>query len=115
MVEIIPANNHIDEFLCLVKEYTDTILAEVEEVARTLAVQHLDDELGHVAAKYGQPGECMYIARVDGVPAGSWATAICASTPSPSWRAPSASTKRTGSGASANTTTTPRHRPSSWN
>ena len=70
MVEIIPANNHIDEFLCLVKEYTDTILAEGEEVARTLAVQHLDDELGHVAAKYGQPGECMYIARVDGVPAG---------------------------------------------
>lgn len=65
MVELIQAQDDLNGFLMLVKEYTDLILQQDDEVARTLSSQHLDDELKDVKKKYGFPNGRMYIAMVD--------------------------------------------------
>ena len=71
MAEIVLAYDYEDEFLQLVKEYTDDIAQQGAEVVNCLATQNLSSELAHVEDKYGLPDGRMYIARVDGIAAGS--------------------------------------------
>ena len=70
MAEIVLAYDYEDEFLQLVKEYTDDIAQQGAEVVNCLATQNLSSELAHVEDKYGLPDGRMYIARVDGIAAG---------------------------------------------
>lgn len=75
MVRLIDARDHLDGFLMLLKEYTDGILRQDGEVAKTLSSQHIEDELNDVEKKYGFPGGRMYIALVDDKIAGCVALA----------------------------------------
>ncbi len=75
MVTILDAKEDLDGFRMLVKEYTDGILQQDAEVAKTLSSQHLEEELRDVEAKYGPPGGRMYVAMVDGQIAGCVALA----------------------------------------
>jgi ribosomal protein S18 acetylase RimI-like enzyme len=75
LVEIIPAEEHIDEFIALVKEYTDMISAQEESVAGTLSYQRLDEELADVGKKYSRPSGRMYLPMAEGKPAGCIALA----------------------------------------
>jgi GNAT superfamily N-acetyltransferase len=70
LVEIIPAQEDMDEFIALVREYTDMIRKQEESVAETLSYQGLDEELADVEKKYGHPGGRMYLLMVDHEPAG---------------------------------------------
>ncbi len=70
MMEIVPAETCQQEFLELVKEYTDTILQQGEEVRKCLSSQHLSAELRDMYKKYGPPNGSMYVAMVDGRSAG---------------------------------------------
>lgn len=65
LAEIIPAEEHIDEFIALVKEYADMIRAQEESVAGTLSYQRLDKELADVGEKYGKPVGCIALAGND--------------------------------------------------
>lgn len=65
MIEIVPAQENIEEFITLVREYTDMIITQDESVAGTLSYQHLDDELKNVEEKYGYPSGRMYLLLVD--------------------------------------------------
>lgn len=75
MVELLPAQENLDGFRMLLKEYTDMILQQDSEVAKTLSSQHLDDELENAEKKYGFPNGRMYVAFVDGKLAGCVALA----------------------------------------
>lgn len=75
MISLIYAQDYLDGFLTLLKEYTDGILQQDNEVARTLSSQHLEDEFNDVEKKYGFPIGRMYIALVDGKIAGCVALA----------------------------------------
>mgnify|MGYP002558663253 CR=1 FL=1 len=70
MVEIILAQEKLNDFLCLIREYTSAISAEDSEVNQVLSSQNLNDELINVEKKYGLPTGRMYIAVSDGVIAG---------------------------------------------
>jgi GNAT superfamily N-acetyltransferase len=70
LIEILPAQEDMDEFIALVKEYTDTISAKEASVVETLSYQHLEEELADVEKKYGRPGGRMYLLRVNRKPAG---------------------------------------------
>jgi len=61
-VTIKPAYNEKEEILKLFKEYTDSILAEGEEVAACLKSQNYDKEIIEIEEKYGLPGGRLYIA-----------------------------------------------------
>ena len=65
MIRIIPAQENINEFIMLVREYTDMIRKEGASVAETLSSQHLDEELKNAEKKYGYPGGRMYLLLVD--------------------------------------------------
>lgn len=69
MVEIVSAQDHLEQFTALVKEYTGSILAQGDEVAEVLEHQHLDEELEDVERKYAPPSGRMYLAYCDGEPA----------------------------------------------
>jgi hypothetical protein len=61
-VTIKPAYNEKEEVLQLFKEYTNSILAEGEEVAACLKSQNYDNEINDIEEKYGLPGGRLYIA-----------------------------------------------------
>ncbi|MGI6211765.1 MAG: GNAT family N-acetyltransferase [Anaerovoracaceae bacterium] len=75
MIEIIPAHEKADEFLSLLREYTEMINKQDASVAGTLSSQHLEEELEDVEKKYGAPGGRMYLALVDKNTAGCVALA----------------------------------------
>lgn len=54
-----------DEILQLFNEYTDSILAEGEEVAECLKSQNYSDEINMLEEKYGLPEGRLYIASID--------------------------------------------------
>lgn len=54
-----------EEILQLFKEYTDSILAEGEDVAMCLKSQHYGDEINELEEKYGLPEGRLYIASID--------------------------------------------------
>lgn len=70
MIRLIAAQEELEEFIALVREYTDAILQQDSAVARTLASQHLEDELKDLEKKYGFPDGRMYILLSDGRAAG---------------------------------------------
>lgn len=45
----------------LFQEYTDMLLAEKPAFAKYLQLQHYDEELSHLAEKYGPPGGRLYL------------------------------------------------------
>lgn len=55
MIRLIDAQENLDGFIALVREYTDMILQQDTAVAQTLASQHLDDERKDIEKKYGYP------------------------------------------------------------
>lgn len=69
-VEIVLAYDRQRQILELVKEYTDMILQQSEEVKQCLSSQHLSEELRDMQKKYGLPGGRMYLALVGGKAAG---------------------------------------------
>lgn len=69
-MEIVLAYNYQQEFLELVKEYTEVILKQGEDVKHCLSSQHLDNELKNIKEKYGLPFGRMYLALIDGKTAG---------------------------------------------
>ncbi|GEM_PF-3622080 len=48
MVKIVFSQENLNEFLCLVREYTNAVLSERNEVSKTLSSQYLEDELKHI-------------------------------------------------------------------
>ena len=54
-----------DEILQLFNEYTDSILAEGEDVAECLKSQNYGDEINKLEEKYGLPEGRLYIASID--------------------------------------------------
>lgn len=70
MIRLIDAQEDLEEFIALVREYTDAILQQDAAVAKTLASQHLEDELKDIEEKYSFPDGRMYILLVDGRAAG---------------------------------------------
>ncbi len=74
-MEIVPAYDRQRDMRELVKEYTDMILEQGEDVRRCLTSQHLDEELADMNKKYGPPYGRMYLALVDGKVAGTVALA----------------------------------------
>ena len=54
-----------DEILQLFNEYTDSILAECEDVAECLKSQNYGDEINKLEEKYGLPEGRLYIACID--------------------------------------------------
>ena len=66
MIQLIDAQENLEAFIALVREYTDAILQQDSAVARTLASQHFEDELKDTKKKYGFPDGRMYILLVDG-------------------------------------------------
>ena len=54
-LELISAYDRIPELSELVREYTDAILAQGDDVRKCLAVQHLDEELRDLPRKYAPP------------------------------------------------------------
>lgn len=61
MIRLIDAQEDLEEFIALVREYTDAILQQDAAVAKTLASQHLEDELKDIEEKYSFPDGRMYI------------------------------------------------------
>ena len=59
-----------DEVRPLFQEYTDMLVRESPSFAEYLKIQHYDAELDDLRGKYGLPGGRLYLARVDGAPAG---------------------------------------------
>lgn len=53
-----------EEILQLFKEYTDSILAEGEDVAACLKSQNYDDEISEIEEKYGLPEGRLYMASI---------------------------------------------------
>lgn len=61
---------HPDEIAELFCEYTDYLVAGDPVFASYLTLQRFDEELLHLDEKYGPPGGCLYLLRVDGENAG---------------------------------------------
>lgn len=74
-MEIVLAYDRQEEMRQLIREYTDAILGQGEEVRQCLSSQRLEDELADMEKKYGPPGGRMYLALVHGQPAGCAALA----------------------------------------
>ncbi len=68
---VVPAGEHLEDFGQLVHEYTDGIKLQGDDVLACLTSQRLDDELGDLRRKYGGSAGAMFVAYVDGRPAGS--------------------------------------------
>ncbi len=64
-VEVKLAYKEKDEILQLFNEYTDSILAECEDVAACLKSQNYGDEINMLEEKYGMPEGRLYIASID--------------------------------------------------
>ena len=62
--------DHPEEIASLFGEYTDYMCARDDEIRGYLGQQHYDDEVAHLEIKYGEPDGRLYLALVDGKPAG---------------------------------------------
>ena len=69
-VQIIPANDRHDEVLSLMNEYVDWLMQNDDKMKEVLANQHLEDEVADFNTKYAPPEGRLYLALVDGDPAG---------------------------------------------
>ncbi len=61
-IRIIPALDHPQEVGALFSEYTDMLIAGDPGFRAYLDLQHYDEELDHLEAKYGPPGGRLYLA-----------------------------------------------------
>ncbi|MDY3015192.1 MAG: GNAT family N-acetyltransferase [Evtepia sp.] len=68
--ELVLAYDRQEDVLALLTEYTDSILQHGEEVRQCLQSQHLEEELIDLQTKYALPHGRLYLALVQGVPAG---------------------------------------------
>lgn len=69
-IQIVPAYNHPHTVKTLFSEYTDMLTAGDPSIQKYLAVQHYDEELNHLEAKYGMPDGRLYLAYYNEEPAG---------------------------------------------
>ena len=70
--QIIPGYDRKEEIRALFTEYTDMLKDADENFAHYLDIQHYDDELRDLRAKYGEPAGRLYLALAeDGSAAGS--------------------------------------------
>lgn len=69
-MELVPACGRPEEVGVLFTEYTDLLLAGDPSFHAYLDVQHYDEELRHLDAKYGPPDGRLYLAYCDGALAG---------------------------------------------
>lgn len=65
-IEIIEGYDHKDEVLDLFKEYTQMLLSIDEEFGKYLEIQHYDQEIHDLEAKYGRPDGRLFLALIDG-------------------------------------------------
>lgn len=61
-IKIIPAYENTQEVATLFSEYTDMLVAGDPSFRRYLDIQHYDEELKHLEAKYGTPSGRLYLA-----------------------------------------------------
>ena len=69
-LQILPAFNRPDTVRVLFSEYTRMLAAGDPSIQQYLAIQHYDEELNHLEAKYGLPDGRLYLAYCGGEPAG---------------------------------------------
>ena len=69
-LEIKVGYNEKDEIKKLFSEYTNMLIENEPGMAKYLKLQDYDYELSHLENKYGMPEGRLYIAYVDGSPAG---------------------------------------------
>ncbi|MBR4549045.1 MAG: GNAT family N-acetyltransferase [Oscillospiraceae bacterium] len=69
--QIVPGYDRQEDILALFTEYTAMLVASDKKFAYYLDIQHYDDELRDLRAKYGEPAGRLYVALAeDGAPAG---------------------------------------------
>lgn len=66
-----PAYEQPEVMRTMIQEYVDTLILAVPPFASYLQVQHCDAELANLRQKYGKPDGRLYLARADGMPAGT--------------------------------------------
>lgn len=69
-IKMLPAYDHPQEVGLLFKEYTDMLIAGDPSFKKYLDIQHYDEEVAHLEAKYGAPDGRLYLAYWDGELAG---------------------------------------------
>ena len=69
-IKIIPGYDRADDIRELFSEYTAMLVEGDADFAEYLKIQHYDNELEDLKAKYGEPQGRLYIAYSDGRPAG---------------------------------------------
>ena len=69
-IQIIAANDRHDEVLGLMREYVDWLMENDEWMGEVLANQHHEDEVADFNTKYAPPEGRLYLALVNGEPAG---------------------------------------------
>lgn len=69
-LELIPAYDRPGEVLALFTEYTKMLVSHDPSFQSYLDIQHYEDEIRDLEAKYGQPEGCLYLALWDGETAG---------------------------------------------
>lgn len=69
-IQILPAFNRPDTVKVLFSEYTEMLTAGDPSIQQYLGIQHYDEELNHLEAKYGLPEGRLYLAYCGGEPAG---------------------------------------------
>lgn len=69
-IEIVLGYDRPEDVRALFTEYTDLIIANDEGFREYLALQHFDEEILHLEAKYGLPGGRLDLMYVDGALAG---------------------------------------------
>ena len=69
-VELLPGYDYPDEILSLFTEYTDMLVRLDPVFQRYLDIQHYEEEVRDLSAKYGPLDGRLYLARADGHAAG---------------------------------------------
>ena len=64
-IKIIPAYKNPQEVETLFSEYTDMLIAGDRSFQKYLDIQHYDEEIKHLEAKYGTPFGRLYLAYCD--------------------------------------------------
>lgn len=64
-IKIIPAYKNPQEVEALFSEYTDMLIAGDRSFQKYLDIQHYDEEIKHLEAKYGTPFGRLYLAYCD--------------------------------------------------
>ena len=69
-LSIVPAYDHLADIRQLFSEYTQMLVEGDPSFQKYLKIQHYEDELNNPIEKYGSPDGRLYIALMDGAPAG---------------------------------------------